>query len=45
MLAFSIDPDSFEALAQSNYKVFWGLERINFQTLKETKKQPEDEST
>ena len=44
-LAFSIDPDSFKALAQSNYKAFWGMERINFQTLKDTKKQPEDEST
>ena len=22
-LAFSIDPDSYKALAQSNYKVFW----------------------
>jgi hypothetical protein len=24
-LAFSIDPDSFKALAQSNFKAFWGL--------------------
>ena len=44
-LAFSIDTDSFKALAQSNYKAFWGLGRINFQTMKEKKKQPEDEST
>ena len=44
-MAFSIDPDSFKAPAQSNYKAFWGLGRINFRTLKETKKQPEDEST
>ena len=45
MLAFSIDPDSFKAMAQSNYKAFWGLGRINFQTLKEAKKQPEGRST
>ena len=32
-LAFSIDPDSFKALARSSYKAFWGLGRINFQTL------------
>ena len=32
-LAFSTDPDLFKALAQSNYKAFWGLGRINFQTL------------
>ena len=44
-LAFSTDPDSFKALAQSNYKAFWGLGRINFRTLKEAKKQLEDEST
>ena len=45
MLAFSIDPDSFKALAKSNFKAFWGLGRIIFRTLKETKKHPEDESS
>ena len=45
MLAFSIDLNSFKALAKSNYKAFWGLGRINFRTLKEVKKQPEDESS
>ena len=44
-LAFSIDPDSFKALAKTNFKAFWGLGRIIFRTLKETKKQPEDESS
>ena len=44
-LAFSIDPNSFKALAKSNHKAFWGLGRINFRTLKEVKKQPEDESS
>ena len=36
-LAFSIDTDSFKALARSSYKTFWGLGRINFRTLKEAK--------
>ena len=45
MLAFSIDPDSFKALARSNYKAFCGLGRINFWALKKAKKQPESEST
>jgi hypothetical protein len=44
-LAFSIDPDSFKALAKSNFRAFWGLGRIIFRTLKETKKHPEDESS
>jgi hypothetical protein len=44
-LAFSIDPDSFKALAKSHFKAFWGLGRINFRTLKEMKKDPEAEST
>jgi hypothetical protein len=44
-LAFSIDSDSFKALAQSNFKAFWGLGRIIFWTLKEAKKYPEAEST
>jgi len=36
-LAFSIDPDSFKALAQSHFKAFWGLGRIIFRILKEAK--------
>jgi hypothetical protein len=44
-LAFSIDPDSFEALAKSHINAFWGLGRIIFRPLKETKKHPEAEST
>jgi hypothetical protein len=44
MLAFSIDPDSFKALAKSHFKAFWGLGRIIFTTLKETKKDPGAES-
>jgi len=44
-LAFSIDPDSFNTLAKSNHKAFWGLGRITFETLKEAKKQPADESS
>jgi hypothetical protein len=44
-LAFSIDPDSFKALAKSHFKAFWGLGRIIFITLKEAKKDPEAEST
>jgi hypothetical protein len=43
--AFSIDPDSFKALANSNFKAFWGLGRIIFRILKETKKDPEAERT
>jgi hypothetical protein len=43
--AFSIDPDSFKALAKSHFKTFWGLGKIIFRTLKETKKDPEAEST
>jgi hypothetical protein len=44
-LAFSIDPDSFKALAKSHFKAFWGLGRIIFRPLKEMKKDPEAEST
>jgi hypothetical protein len=44
-LAFSIDPDSFKALATSHFKAFWGLGRIIFRPLKEKKKDPEAEST
>jgi hypothetical protein len=44
-LAFSIDPDSFKALAKSRFKAFWGLGRVVFRTLKEMKKDPEAEST
>jgi hypothetical protein len=36
-LAFSIDPDSFKALARSNFKAFCGLGRIIFRTLKDEK--------
>jgi hypothetical protein len=35
MLAPSIDPHSFKALAWLNFKAFWGLGRIIFQTLKD----------
>ena len=44
-MAFSVDSDSFKALAQSNFKAFCGLGRIIFRTLKEAKKFPETEST
>jgi len=44
-LALSIDPDSHKALARSNFKAFWGLVRIIFQTLKEAKKHPETEGS
>jgi hypothetical protein len=44
-LSFSTDPDSFKALAKSNFKTFCGLGRMIFRTLKETKKHPEDESS
>ena len=44
-LGFFIDTVSFKTLAQSNYKAFWGLGKINFRTLKEAEKQSEDEST
>jgi hypothetical protein len=37
MLALSFDPDSFKALARLNFKVFWGLGRIIFRTLKDEK--------
>jgi len=43
-LAFSTDPDSFKALAQSHFKAFCGLGRIICRTLKEAKKNPEAES-
>ena len=45
VLVFSIDPDSFKALAKSQFKAFWGLGRIIFRPLKEAKKDPEAEST
>jgi hypothetical protein len=45
MLAFSIDPDSFKALTQSNIKAFRGLGRVIFQTLKDGKRKPEAQST
>jgi len=44
-LAFSIEPDSFKALAKSHFKAFWVLGRIIFRTLKETKADPEAESS
>jgi hypothetical protein len=44
-LAFSIDPDSYKALAKTNFKAFWGLSRIVFRTLKEDKKLQGDAST
>jgi hypothetical protein len=37
-LAFSIDPNSFKVLTKSNFKAFWGLGRVIFQTLKDVKK-------
>jgi hypothetical protein len=42
-LTFSIDPNSFKALAKSNFTAFWGLGRIIFPTLKEVNKRPEAE--
>jgi hypothetical protein len=44
-LAFSIDPDSYTALARSNFKAFWGLGRIIFWTLRKEKKHPENEGS
>jgi hypothetical protein len=44
MLAFSIDPDSFKALTQSNFKAFWGFGRVIFWTLKDEKTKPEADS-
>jgi hypothetical protein len=43
-LAFCIDPDSFKALTKLNFKAFWGLGRVIFQTPKNVKKKPEAES-
>jgi hypothetical protein len=43
--SLSIYPDSHKALANKNFKAFWGLGRIFFRTLKEDKKQQEDAST
>jgi hypothetical protein len=34
-LSLSIDPDSFKALTRSNFKAFWGLGTVIFQTLKD----------
>jgi hypothetical protein len=44
-LAFSINPESHKALANSNFKAFWGLGRIIFRTLKEEKKHPKNEGS
>jgi hypothetical protein len=43
-LALSIDPFSFKALTQSNFKAFWGMGRVIFWTLKDEKRNPEAES-
>jgi hypothetical protein len=43
-LALSIDSSSFKALADANFKAFWGMGRIVFRTLKDDKKNPSDES-
>jgi hypothetical protein len=43
-MAFSSDPDTFKALAKVNFKAFWGLGRVIFQTLKDEMKKPEAES-
>jgi hypothetical protein len=43
-LALSIGPDSFKALARLNFKAFWELGRIIFQTLKDEKGEPKDEN-
>jgi len=45
MLALYFDRNSFKALTGSKFKAFWGLGRVIFQTLKEEKRKPEDEST
>jgi hypothetical protein len=45
MLALSIDPNSFKALARLNFKAFWGLGRIIFRTLKDEKGEPKAENT
>ena len=42
-LVFSNDPDSFKAPTKLNFKAFWGLRRVIFQTLKDEKKKPEAE--
>ena len=44
-LALSIDPNSIKALTRSNFKAFWGLGRVFFQTLVDEKRKPEDAST
>jgi hypothetical protein len=45
MLTLSVDPDSFKALASSNFKAFWGLEKVTFQTLNVKKTRPGAEKT
>jgi hypothetical protein len=44
-LALSIDPDSFKDFTRVNFKAFWGLPRIIFQTLKDEKGEPKAENT
>jgi hypothetical protein len=41
-LAFSIDPESYKALASSDFKAFWGLGRIIFQGREEREETPEE---
>jgi hypothetical protein len=43
-LALSIDSGSFKALADANFKAFWGMGRVVFRTLRDEKKNPSDES-
>jgi hypothetical protein len=43
-LALSINPDSFKALTRSNFRAFWTLGRVIFQTLKEEKRDPKAEA-
>jgi hypothetical protein len=45
MLALSTDPNSFKTLARVNFKAFWGLGRIIFQTLMDEKTEPKTENT
>jgi 2-iminoacetate synthase ThiH len=42
--AFSVDSDTFKALAKPNVRAFWGLGRVIFWTLTHEKKRPQAES-
>jgi hypothetical protein len=44
-LTLSIDSGSYKALADTNFKAFWGMGKVVFRTLKDDKKNPSDEST